>query len=66
MIVLSKEEWKKLITTCDNLSDTVKYSPVPPFIFIRKYALNHKDLTEKLEELEKTYSMKFRQDVLNQ
>ena len=31
--VLSKEEWKKLITTCDNLPETVKYSPVPPFAF---------------------------------
>ena len=31
LIVLSKEEWKKLITTCDNLPKTVKYNPVPPF-----------------------------------
>ena len=30
------------------------------FVFIRQYAMNHKDLTEKLEELEKTYSMKFK------
>ena len=30
------------------------------FVFIRQYAMNHKDLTDKLEELEKTYSMKFK------
>ena len=58
--MLSKEDWKKLITTCDNLPETVKYSPAPPFVFIRQYALNHKDLTEKLEELEKAYSMRFK------
>ena len=90
LIVLSKEDWRKLITTCDNLPETVKYSPAPPFafteqgvamissvlksekailvniaiirtfVFIRQYALNHKDLTEELEELEKTYSMRFK------
>ena len=31
------------------------------FVFIRQYAMNHKDLTDKLEELEKTYSMKFKE-----
>ncbi len=81
LIVLSKEEWRKLITNCDKLPETVKYSPVPPFafteqgvamlasvlksekailvniaimrafVFIRQYAMNHKDLSEKLEEL---------------
>jgi len=30
------------------------------FVFIRQYALTHKDLTDKLEELERTYSMKFK------
>lgn len=90
LIALSKEEWRKLITTCDNLPETVKYSPVPPFafteqgvamlasvlksekaiqvniaimrafVFIRQYAMNHKDLYEELAELEKTYSMKFK------
>jgi hypothetical protein len=90
LIVLSKEEWKKLITTCDNLPETVKYSPVPPFafteqgvamlstvlksekailvnisimrafVFIRQYAMNHKDLSEKLEELEKKYRIRFK------
>ena len=33
LIALSKEDWKQLITTCDNLPDTVKYSPAPPFAF---------------------------------
>ena len=32
------------------------------FVFIRRYALNHKDLTEKLNELEKRYNKKF-QDI---
>lgn len=30
------------------------------FVFIRQYAMTHKDLSNKLEELEKTYSMKFK------
>ena len=30
------------------------------FVFMRQYAMNHKDLSEKLAELEKTYSMKFK------
>ena len=33
LITISKEDWKELITTCDNLPETVKYSPVPPFAF---------------------------------
>jgi len=32
------------------------------FVFIRQYALNHKDLSEKLDELEKRYNKKF-QDI---
>jgi hypothetical protein len=90
LILLSKAEWRKLITTCDKLPETVKYSPAPPFafteqgvamlasvlksekailvniaimrafVFMRQYAMNHKDLSEKLAELEKTYSMKFK------
>ena len=32
------------------------------FVFIRKYALNHQDLTERLEQLEKRYNTKF-QDI---
>ena len=32
------------------------------FVFIRQYALNHRDLTEKLDELEKRYNKKF-QDI---
>jgi len=92
LIKLSVKEWKELITICDNLPETVKFSPVPPFafteqgvamissvinsdkailvniaimrafVFIRQYSLTHKDLTEKLDELEKTYNMRF-QDI---
>ena len=92
LIELSMEEWKELITICDNLPETAKYSPSPPFafteqgiamlstvlkseksiqvniaimrafVFIRQYALNHRDLTEKLDELEKKYNKKF-QDI---
>ncbi len=92
MIELSMEEWKELITICDNLPETAKYSPVPPFafteqgvamlstvlksekaiqvniaimrafVFIRQYALNHQDLTERLEEIERRYNKKF-QDI---
>jgi hypothetical protein len=90
LILLSKAEWRKLITSCDKLPETVKYSPAPPFafteqgvamlasvlksekailvniaimrafVFMRQYAMNHKDLSEKLAELENTYSMKFK------
>jgi len=92
LLMLSREEWKELIIICDNLPETAKYSPVPPFafteqgvamissvlnsdkailvniaimrafVFLRQYSLTHKDLTEKLDELEKTYNMKF-QDI---
>ena len=30
------------------------------FVFIRKYALSHKDLTEKLKKLERKYNRQFR------
>ena len=30
------------------------------FVFIRQYALSHKDLTEKLKELETTYNKQFK------
>ncbi len=33
LIRILKEDWKQLITTCDKLPETVKYSPVPPFAF---------------------------------
>jgi len=89
LIELSMEEWKELITICDNLPETAKYSPSPPFafteqgiamlstvlksekaiqvniaimrafVFIRQYALNHRDLIEKLDEQEKRYNKKF-------
>lgn len=32
---------------------------VRAFVFIRQYALSHKDLTEKLKELESKYDTKF-------
>ena len=92
LIELSMEEWRELITICDILPETAKYSRVPPFafteqgiamlstvlksdkaiqvniaimrafVFIRQYALNHQDLTEKLDELENRYNKKF-QDI---
>lgn len=92
LIELSMEEWRELITICDILPESAKYSRVPPFafseqgiamlstvlksekaiqvniaimrafVFIRQYALNHRDLTEKLDELEKSYNKKF-QDI---
>ncbi|GAB3420303.1 ORF6N domain-containing protein [Niabella aquatica] len=33
MFQLSKAEWKKLITICDNLPEGIKYSPATPFAF---------------------------------
>jgi len=33
MFQLSKAEWKKLITNCDNLPEGIKYSPATPFAF---------------------------------
>ncbi len=30
------------------------------FVFIRQYALSHKDLTEKLKELENKYNKQFK------
>jgi len=33
MFQLSKKEWKELITNCDNLSQSIKFSPVTPFAF---------------------------------
>ena len=89
MFQLTKNEWHKVITICDNLPETVKYSPVTPFafteqgvamlsgilkskkaiqiniaimrafVFVRQYALTHKDLTEKLKELENKYDKQF-------
>ena len=90
MFQLTKVEWKELITNCDKLPDSIKYSPVTPlafteqgvamlssvlksdkavevnisimraFVFIREYALSHKDLTEKLKELENKYNKQFK------
>jgi hypothetical protein len=33
MFQLTKEEWKEVITICDNLPDGVQYSPATPFAF---------------------------------
>jgi ORF6N domain. len=33
MIEVSKDEWKELITNCDNLPESIKFSPAPPFAF---------------------------------
>ena len=80
LIVLSKEEWKKLITTYQKRLSTVLYlhllsqgvamlasvlksekaiqvniAIMRAFVFIRQYSMDHKDLSEKLAELEKKY-----------
>jgi len=89
MFELTKAEWQELITNCDNLPITIKFSPVTPyafteqgvamlssilkskkalqvniaimraFVFMRQYALSHKDLTEKIKELETLYDKQF-------
>lgn len=89
MFQLRKDEWLELITICDNLPSTIKFSPVTPlafteqgvamlssvlnsshaihiniaimraFVFMRQYALTHKDLTEKIKELESKYDTQF-------
>ena len=90
MFQLTKAEWQKVITNCDNLAENLKFSPATPFafteqgvamlssvlkskkalqvnisimrafVFIRQYALSHKDLTEKLKALETKYNKKFK------
>jgi hypothetical protein len=90
MFQLTKEEWQKLITICDNLPPASKFSPALPFaftgqgvsmlssvlrskkaiqvnilimrafVFLRQYALSHKDLTDKLKELEGKYNKQFK------
>jgi ORF6N domain len=89
MFQLSKLEWQELITNCDNLPPTAKFSPSKPFAFteqgvamlssvlkskkaievnisimrafvlIRQYTLSHKDLTDKLNELEIKFDQQF-------
>lgn len=41
MFQLTKEEWKEVITICDNLPDGVQYSPATPFAFTEqsRYAI---------------------------
>jgi hypothetical protein len=90
MFQLTKDEWQEVITICDNLQYTLKFSPALPFafteqgvsmlssilrskkaiqinilimrvfVFIRQYALSHKDLTDKLKELEAQYNKQFK------
>jgi ORF6N domain len=90
MFKLTKEEWLELITNCDKLQNSIKYSPTSPFafteqgvamlstilkskkaigvnisiirafVFMRQYALTHKDLTEKLKALESQYNQQFK------
>ncbi len=33
MFQLTKDEWRELITICDNLPEGVKFSPATPFAF---------------------------------
>jgi hypothetical protein len=33
MFLLTKAEWREVITICDNLPKSIKYSPVTPFAF---------------------------------
>jgi hypothetical protein len=43
-----------------NIAIEVNISIMRAFVFIRKYALSHKDLTEKLKELENKYDKQFK------
>jgi len=36
MFQLTKEEWNELITNCDNLQGSIKYSPATPLAFTRE------------------------------
>ena len=33
MFELTKQEWKELVTNCDHIPETMKYSYIPPFAF---------------------------------
>lgn len=33
MFQLSKDEWKEVVTKCDNLPNKIKYNPITPFAF---------------------------------
>jgi len=89
MFQLTKNEWQELITNCDKLPSSVKFSPSRPyafteqgvamlssvlknkkaidvniaimrtFVLIRQYALSHKDLTDKINELELKFDQQF-------
>jgi hypothetical protein len=36
MFQLSKREWDEVVANCDNLPDTIKYSPATPFAFTQE------------------------------
>jgi len=36
MFQLTREEWSELITNCDNLQSSIKYSPITPLAFTRE------------------------------
>src|ERR1035437_299943 len=36
MFILTKDEWKEVITNCDNLPSTIKFSPAVPFAFTNR------------------------------
>ena len=40
MFQLTKQEWQEVITICDNLPQTAKYSPATPFAFTESGVLN--------------------------
>ena len=97
MFQLNKKEWNELITICDKLPETIKFSPITPFAFteqgvamlssvlkskiaieinisiirafvlMRQYALSHKELSEKLSQLENKFNKQFNDvaDALN-
>jgi hypothetical protein len=42
MFELTKNEWKEVITNCDNLPENIKYSPKPPYAFTEQgVAMQH-------------------------
>jgi len=36
MFQLTKQEWRKVITNCDNLNNNIKYSPITPLAFTQE------------------------------
>ena len=69
LIRLSKQDWKQLITTCDNLPDTVKYSPATPFAFTEQgvamlSSVLRSEKDQKDDEYNNLKRIGFRQDRL--